>query len=104
LKRLGYSEGENLIVDRYSAEGLRDRYGDLAREAVGSHPDVIVSIGSPLTGEFKVATSTIPIVALPCSWRPYPRSPVSSLSRRQQPGKALGAEASKKLREAWGFP
>jgi putative tryptophan/tyrosine transport system substrate-binding protein len=64
LKRLGYIEGENLIVDRYSAEGRRDRYGDLAREAVGTHPDVIVSIGSPLTGEFKVATSTIPIVAL----------------------------------------
>jgi putative tryptophan/tyrosine transport system substrate-binding protein len=64
LKRLGYSEGENLIVDRYSAEGRRDRYGDVAREAVGTHPDVIVSIGTPLTREFKIATSTIPIVAL----------------------------------------
>jgi hypothetical protein len=38
LGRLGYVEGKNLIVDRYSAEGQRERYGDLAREVVGTHP------------------------------------------------------------------
>src|SRR6266436_9649994 len=64
LKRLGYIEGTNLIVDRYSAEGQTDRYGDLAREVVSTHPDLIFTTGSPLALRFKAATSTIPIVAL----------------------------------------
>jgi putative ABC transport system substrate-binding protein len=63
LQRLGYVEGKNLIVDRYSAEGHRDRYGAVAREIVDTNPDVIWSIGSPMTREFKALTSTIPIVA-----------------------------------------
>ena len=63
LSRLGYTEGQNLIIDYYSAEGHKERYVDLAREIVNTRPDVICSIGAPLTREFKVATSTIPIVA-----------------------------------------
>src|SRR6202163_1819805 len=50
LRRLGYVEGENLIIERYSAEGHHERYSDLAREIVTRNPDVIVmnraSIGS----------------------------------------------------------
>jgi putative ABC transport system substrate-binding protein len=64
LKRLGYVEGTNLIVDRYSGEGRTDRYDDLVREVVSTHPDLIWCSGSPLTRRFKAATSTIPIVAL----------------------------------------
>ena len=45
LKRLGYVEGMNLIVDRYSAEGKTDRYADLAREVVSTHPDLIYTTG-----------------------------------------------------------
>jgi len=63
LNRLGYVEGKNLIIDRYSAEGHPERYGDLAREVVSTNPDVIYAAGAPLTREFKKATSTIPIVA-----------------------------------------
>src|ERR1700674_5421127 len=65
LKRLGYVAGKNLIVDRYSAEGRADRYDDLAREVVSTNPDLILSIGAPLTVRFKAATNTIPIVAMP---------------------------------------
>jgi putative ABC transport system substrate-binding protein len=63
LRRLGYVEGENLIVDRYSGEGRFERYADIAREVVGAHPDVIVSFGTPLTRLLKGATTTIPSVA-----------------------------------------
>jgi putative tryptophan/tyrosine transport system substrate-binding protein len=63
-KRSGYVEGTNLIIDRYSGEGRIDRYGDLAREVVSTHPDVILSYGTPLTRRLKEATSTIPIVAM----------------------------------------
>lgn len=34
LRRLGYVEGENLIIERYSAEGHHERYSDIAREIV----------------------------------------------------------------------
>jgi putative ABC transport system substrate-binding protein len=63
LRRLGYVEGENLIIERYSAEGHHERYADLAREIVASSPDLIVTGPNPVVIEFKAATSTIPIVA-----------------------------------------
>src|ERR1043166_6491849 len=54
LRRLGYVEGQNLIIERYWAEGRHDRYADVAREIVTRNPDVTV---------FKAATDTTPIVA-----------------------------------------
>jgi len=62
LKRAGFVEGENLLVDRYSAEGRSDRYESLAREVVATNPDVIYTGGTPMTLKLKAATSTIPIV------------------------------------------
>src|SRR6478752_1359300 len=63
LRRLGYIESENLIIERYSAEGHHERYADLAREIVASSPDLIVTGTNPVVIEVKAATSTIPIVA-----------------------------------------
>jgi putative ABC transport system substrate-binding protein len=79
LRRLGYVEGTNLIIDRYSAEGKIDRYADLAREVVSTHPDLIYTTGSPLTLQLKAATSTIPIVAL--TGDPIRQGIVSSIAR-----------------------
>ena len=64
LKRLGYVEGENLVVERYSGGGRIERYQSLAQEVVDTKPDLILSIGAPLTSRFKAATNTIPIVAV----------------------------------------
>jgi putative ABC transport system substrate-binding protein len=63
LRRLGYVEGQNLIVERYSAEGHHERYADLAREIVTRNPDVIVTGTNPVVTTFKATTSTIPVVA-----------------------------------------
>jgi putative ABC transport system substrate-binding protein len=63
LRRLGYVEGENLIIERYSAEGRHERYANLAREIVTSSPDLIVTGTNPVVIAFKAATSTLPIVA-----------------------------------------
>src|SRR6195256_1297913 len=63
LRRLGYVEGENLIIERYSAEGHHERYADLAREIVTRNPDVIVTGTNPVVIVFTAATSTIPVVA-----------------------------------------
>jgi len=59
LEQLGFVEGRNLTIDRYSAEGRVDRYADLARQVVATHPDVISVGGSPLTLRLKAATTTI---------------------------------------------
>src|SRR6266404_3786347 len=64
LKLLGYAEGENLIVERYSGGGRLEGYSDLARDVVGTNPDLIFAQGTPLTLRFKKQTTTIPIVAL----------------------------------------
>ena len=64
LSRLGYVEGQNLAVERYSGEGRPERYIGLAREVVSSHPDLIFSIAGPLALLFKTATPTIPIVTI----------------------------------------
>src|SRR3982074_196684 len=63
LRRLGYAEGENLIIERYSAEGHHERYADLARQIVASSPDLIVTGPNPLVTALNAATNTIPIVA-----------------------------------------
>ena len=41
LKRLGYIEGANLVVERYSGDGRSENYPELARTVVGSMPDLI---------------------------------------------------------------
>src|SRR2546430_2262701 len=63
LRRLGYVEGENLIIERYSAEGHHERYAEMAREIVTRNPDVIVTGTNPVVTAFAAATGTIPIVA-----------------------------------------
>src|SRR4051794_3404910 len=57
LNRLGFIEGQNLVVERSSAEGRRERNMELAREVVGTHPDVIAAFSGPLAFAFKAATA-----------------------------------------------
>jgi putative ABC transport system substrate-binding protein len=64
LRRLGYAEGPNLVIDRYSDEGQEERYDELAREVVRLKPDVIFAIAVPIALKLKAATATIPIVGL----------------------------------------
>lgn len=61
LQRLGYVEGENLIVDRWELQ--MGRLDEIAREVVDAKPDVIATFGTPMTARLKAATTTIPIVA-----------------------------------------
>jgi putative ABC transport system substrate-binding protein len=79
LRRLGYVEDGNLIIERYSAEGHHERYADFAREIVAFNPDVIVTGTNPVVTVFKAATNTIPIVAFMLD--PLKTGLVTSLSR-----------------------
>jgi ABC-type uncharacterized transport system substrate-binding protein len=62
LRRLGYIEGQNLVVARYSGEGRTEHYAELAREVVRLKPDLIVTTSNNMLQHFKAATATIPIV------------------------------------------
>ncbi|OSI24365.1 ABC transporter substrate-binding protein [Bradyrhizobium canariense] len=64
LGRLGYVEGKNLGVERSSGEGRTDRYPALARDVVSTNPDLILAVGGRLSLDFKMATTTIPIVTI----------------------------------------
>jgi putative ABC transport system substrate-binding protein len=62
LRRSGDVEGQNLTVERYSAEGRPAGYGDLALQVVGRSPDVIVAITDGIAQATRTATETTPIV------------------------------------------
>jgi putative ABC transport system substrate-binding protein len=62
LRLLGYAEGQNLAVERYSGEGREQNYARLAHDVVVLKPDLIFAISSRMVGHFKAATTTIPIV------------------------------------------
>ena len=62
LRKLGYVEGKNLVIEWRFAEGNADRLPSLAAELVRLKVDVIVTAASPPTRAAKEATFTIPIV------------------------------------------
>jgi putative ABC transport system substrate-binding protein len=62
LHDLGYSEGQNLIIERRYAERSDERAHELAAELVQLKVDVIVAPNEPEARGAKKATSTIPIV------------------------------------------
>ena len=63
LGQLGYTEGKNLMVERYNAKGRAEHYAEIADNMVQANPDVIVvSLNHQLTAQVAKATSTIPIV------------------------------------------
>lgn len=80
LRELGWVEGQNLIIESLSADGIVARMPDLAAELVRRKVDVIVTPGTSAALAAKKATSSIPIVMI------FPTSPVelglvASLSR-----------------------
>jgi putative ABC transport system substrate-binding protein len=57
LRRLGYIEGQNLIVERYSGEGQTADFAELANEVVRQSPDVILANTTRMVRYFKAATA-----------------------------------------------
>ena len=72
MKRLGYVEGVNLMVDRRSAEGRFDRFPEIARDVVATQPNVIYILSTRLALALQSETRTVPVVCLGsrsgCHW------------------------------------
>jgi putative ABC transport system substrate-binding protein len=64
LRKLGYVEGQNIIIDYRFADGRSERLRELAAELVALKVDVIVTTGNSATAPAKEATKTIPIVMM----------------------------------------
>jgi len=64
LRELGYVEGQNLVVKRYSGEGRTEQFAELAAQAVRDESDVIYVVGDRLVREVKAATDKVPVVAI----------------------------------------
>ena len=82
LGRVGYAEGNNLIVKRYSAGGQPDRYAELARDVADTR---------------QAATTTIPIVTI--AGDPVVGGLVSNIAR---PGGNITGTAISAGFEIWG--
>lgn len=62
MRRLGYAEGRNFILERRSAEGRSDRHEAIIAELLQLKVDVLVTVNIPLTLAAKKLTSSVPIV------------------------------------------
>jgi putative tryptophan/tyrosine transport system substrate-binding protein len=62
LRRLGYAEGKDILIDYRYAEGNLDHLRELADELARLKVNLIVSGGPAPTRAAKAATATIPIV------------------------------------------
>jgi putative ABC transport system substrate-binding protein len=80
LRILGYVEGQNLILERRSAEGRYERFGDIVAELVRLKMDVIVTFAHPAAQAAKAGTTTVPIV-MAVSVDPVGNGLVQSLAR-----------------------
>ena len=98
LRKLGYVEGRDFVIDWHFADGDHLRLPALAAELVRRNPDLIMASGTPAALAAKRATEAIPIVIAGVT-DPVATGLVASLRR---PGQnitgvtTLGAEAGSK--------
>jgi putative ABC transport system substrate-binding protein len=104
LRKIGYSEGENILVEYRYAEGKLDRIPTLVDELVKLKVNALVLPGLPAIRAAKQATTTIPIVMI------TPQDPVATglVNSLARPGgnitgiTTLGRELSGKRLELLG--
>ena len=80
LRELGYTEGQNIAIEREFGESNADRLRELAVELVKRQVDVIVALSTTAARPAKQATSVIPIVVIAMA-DPVEDELVASLAR-----------------------
>ena len=79
LRRLGYIEGRNLVIERYSTWGIKEPFSELAASVVRQKPDLIFAITSRVVHALKMATTAVLIVGVMAD--PVAHGIVESLGR-----------------------
>jgi len=95
LRRLGYVEGTNLTVHRYSAGG-RDVYRELANKALSLGPDVILAVSNGVVRVVREVTADTPIISIMTD--PVSQGFVASLGA---PGSNISGVATDAGFEVW---
>jgi putative tryptophan/tyrosine transport system substrate-binding protein len=81
LRKLGYVDGRNIVIEYRSADGSVDRLPDLALELARLKVDCIVTAGPRPTRAARQATTTIPIVMTTYGGDPVADGLIASLAR-----------------------
>ena len=81
LQELGYTEGQNLIIERRFAEGKLERFPVLVAELIQLQVDCLVVSGTGAVQAAKQVTSTIPIVMFNAGDDPVRLGLITSLAR-----------------------
>jgi len=108
LRKLGYEEGKNIVIEYRSGGANLDRHREVATEVVRSKPDIIVvGGGTQYIQLVKNATATIPIVMTGPGSNPVGAGLVKSLARPggnvtglTNLGRELGGKRLELLKEA----
>jgi putative ABC transport system substrate-binding protein len=66
LRKLGYEEGKNLVIEARYADGNRDRLKDLVTEIARAKVDVFLTAGEPALLAAKAYGEHLPIVTVTC--------------------------------------
>ena len=110
MRRLGYMDGRNFILERRSAEGRSDRHEAIIAELLQLKCDALVTINIPLTLAAKKLTSSVPIrFVIAGAGDPVAAGVVSSLARpganitghMADAGPALSGKRLELLRDAF---
>jgi putative tryptophan/tyrosine transport system substrate-binding protein len=81
LRELGYIEGQNLVLERWSAEGNFGRIDEIATELVSRKPDVILTgSGDFVAQALQRVTKSVPVV-FPNGTDPIGAGIIASLAR-----------------------
>jgi len=97
LRRVGYFEGKNVVVLRFSAEADIARLDLMVRDVVSASPDVIITSNNKLVLRFKALVHSIPVVAFMDD--PLAHGIVTSLARPDGNITGISADAGE---EIWG--
>ncbi len=80
MRDLGYVEGQNLVLERWSQQTYVGRYSVIAADLVRRRIDMIVTVGNAMVLEMKSVTNAVPIV-MATSSDPVQAGIVASLAR-----------------------
>jgi putative ABC transport system substrate-binding protein len=64
LRKFGYEEGRNIVIEYRWADGDYERFPTLIAELIALKVDVIVSAGTPAASAVKQATTSVPFVTV----------------------------------------
>jgi putative tryptophan/tyrosine transport system substrate-binding protein len=97
LRRLGWAEGENLVIERLFADFRTERLRGLAEALLRNGPDLMITVGASATLAAARATRTVPVLFVQVPF-PVEQGLIESFAR---PGRNLSGLSFQNGREVF---